>query len=125
MARRSKTMSDEVSELADLVKGYARQEMLDPLRNLGRYLGFGLAGMSLMTLGVFLLALSGLRALQTQTGDVFAGWRSALPYLIVLIVLAGVGALAASRIPRDHAGGAVGGESRSGPPADRTGGPQR
>ncbi len=125
MARGSKTMSDEAQELISLVKGYARQEMLDPLRNLGRYLGFGLAGMSLMTLGVFLLALSGLRALQTQTGDVFAGWRSAFPYLIVLIVLAGVGALAASRIPRDLTGKDPSGRGGHRSPADRTGGPKR
>ena len=28
-----------------------------------------------------------LRALQTQTGDAFADWRSFLPYLIVVILL--------------------------------------
>jgi hypothetical protein len=99
--RRSKPIPEVLQELWQLLKDYARQETLDPLRNLGRYLGFGLAGMALLTLGTFLLALSGLRALQTQTGDVFAGWRSAFPYLIVLVVLAGVAVLAASRIPRD------------------------
>lgn len=101
MLRRSKSTPEVLQELWQLLKGYARQETVDPLRNLGRYLGYGLGGMALLTLGVFLLALSGLRALQTQTGDVFAGWRSAFPYLIVLVVLMGVAALAARRIGRD------------------------
>ena len=46
--------------------------------------------------------MSALRALQTQTGEVFTGWRSALPYLIVLIAVGGVAALAASRIAKGN-----------------------
>lgn len=102
---RSKSFGDQFQELLDLVKRYAFQELVSPLRRLGRYLGFGLAGAAIMTLGIFLLALSALRALQTQTGDVFAGWRSAFPYLIVLVGLCLVALLAATRIPRDHARG--------------------
>lgn len=103
VARPAKSIPEVIQELWELLKAYARQETIDPLKNLGRYLGYGLGGMALLTLGVFMLALSGLRALQTQTGDVFAGWRSAFPYLIVLVVLAGLAVLAASRIPRDKA----------------------
>ena len=91
-----------MQELWELLKAYAQQETIDPLRGLGRYLGFGLGGAALLSLGVFFLAMSGLRLLQTKTGDVFTGWRSAFPYLIVLIVVGGLAALAASRISKGN-----------------------
>ncbi|HEY6532951.1 MAG TPA: phage holin family protein [Acidimicrobiales bacterium] len=104
MARSSKSVPDTVQELRDLLVAYGKQETIDPLRNLGRYLGFGLAGIALLTLGTFFLALSALRALQTMTGDVFADWRSFLPYVIVLLALSGVIALAVSRISTSSPG---------------------
>ena len=97
-----KSIPEVVQDLWELLKAYAQQETIDPLKGLGRYLGFGLGGASLLSLGVFFLALSALRALQTQTGDVFTGWRSALPYLIVLIVVGALAALAASRIGKGN-----------------------
>ena len=100
----SKSVPDTVSELWELLVAYARQETVDPLRNLGRFLGYGLGGIALVTLGVVFLGLSGLRALQTQTGDVFDGFWSWAPYLIVLVVLAGSIALAASRIGKGGLG---------------------
>lgn len=93
-----KSIPDVVQELWELLKAYAQQETIDPLKGLGRYLGFGIGGAALLSLGTFFLALSGLRVLQTKTGDTFTGWRSALPYLIVLIVVAAIAGLAASRI---------------------------
>lgn len=97
-----KSIPDVVQDLWELLKAYAQQETIDPLKGLGRYLGFGIGGAALLSLGVFFLAMSALRALQTQTGDVFTGWRSALPYLIVLIAVGAVAALAASRIPKGN-----------------------
>ena len=97
-----KSIPEVVQDLWELLKAYAQQETIDPLKGLGRYLGFGLGGAALLSLGVFFLALSALRALQTQTGDVFTGWRSALPYLIVLIVVGALAALAASRIGKGN-----------------------
>jgi len=44
--------------------------------------------------------LAALRALQTQTGTAFDGNLSWLPYLIVLVVAAGLAALAATRITK-------------------------
>lgn len=100
----SKSLSEIVQDLWDLLVAYARQETIDPLRNIGRYLAFGVGGMIVITLGVFLLGLSGLRALQTQTGDVFAGFWSWVPYLIVAIVFGGLVALAISRIGKGSVG---------------------
>ena len=44
-----------VLELKELVVSYVKQETLVPLRQLGRYVGFGVAGALLLGLGVVLL----------------------------------------------------------------------
>lgn len=102
MPKPPKSIPDVVQELWELLKAYAQQETIDPLRGLGRYLGYGLGGAALLSLGVFFLGMSALRVLQTKTGDAFTGWRSALPYLIVLVVIGAVAILAASRIPKGN-----------------------
>jgi len=101
-----------IRELKDLVVTYAKQEMVDPLKGMGKYLGFGLGGAVLLGTGIFFLAMALLRALQTQTGDTFEDWRSFFPYLIVvavLVVLALVFWKASSR-KRDTAKEAVTGQ---------------
>jgi hypothetical protein len=98
---KSKSIPEIFQELWELLRDYAKQETVDPLRNLGRYLAAGTGGALLLALGFFFLGLSGLRALQTQTGDTFDdGWMSALPYLIVLAVLGAIAGIAVSRIGR-------------------------
>ena len=82
-----------VLELRDLVVTYVKQETVVPLRQLGRYVGFGVAGALLLGLGVVLLGVGGLRALQTETGDTFTGDWSWAPYLIVFGALLIGGAL--------------------------------
>jgi hypothetical protein len=54
----------QVGELKELVVGYAKQETIDPLKTLGRYLGFGLAGSLMLGTGLVLLLLALLRGLQ-------------------------------------------------------------
>ncbi len=98
------SLPEIAQDLWDLLVAYARQETIDPLRNIGRYLAYGVGGMIVITLGVFMLGLSALRALQTQTGDVFSGFWSWVPYLIVAIVLGGLVALAISRIGKGGVG---------------------
>ena len=82
-----------VAEVVDLIKAYVRQELLGPLQGAGRWVSVGLAGSVALVVGVLLLLLSGLRALQTETGTAFAGSRSWIPYLIVVAALVGVVAL--------------------------------
>jgi hypothetical protein len=89
----------QLGEAINLVKEYARQETLQPLRGAGRWLAFGAAGSVLLGFGSVLLVLGLLRVLQTDTGDTFSGrWMSLLPYLIALVAAAAVIGLAVSRI---------------------------
>lgn len=99
-----KSLPTLVTELWDLVRAYAKQETLEPLKGIGRWVGFGLAGSLFLGLGLLLLALGGLRALQTETGDVFDGNWSWAPYLIVLAACGIVLALVARGMGKRKAG---------------------
>jgi hypothetical protein len=72
------------AELWDLVRAYVKQETVEPVKGLGRYAAFGIAGSLVLSVGLVLLALAGLRALQTETGDALDGNLSWTPYLITL-----------------------------------------
>jgi hypothetical protein len=75
-----KSLATHVTELYELVLAYARQETLDPVKSLGRFVGFGVAGALLLGLGVVIMLLGGLRALQTTTSTTFQGNWSWAPY---------------------------------------------
>jgi hypothetical protein len=94
----SKPVGDVAGELWELTKAYAKQETVDPLKGVGRYLAFGVAGSLTLGIGVILLLLAALRALQTETGTALQGNWSWVPYLVVLVVGAGLIGLAVSRI---------------------------
>jgi hypothetical protein len=95
-----KSMPTLAGELYDLVRAYAKQETLEPIKGLGRYAAFGVAGSLLIGIGVVLLAVSALRALQTETSDAFDGRWSFAPYLLTLVLcglVAGAAGAAATR----------------------------
>ena len=113
MARRDdpkssdKSLPGEAQDLFQLVVGYAKQETLDPIKNLGRFVGYGMAGALVGSLGAVLLLLGGLRLLQTETGSAFDGNLTWIPYLLVLTVSGAIagGALTArnrGQRGRDH-----------------------
>ena len=83
----------EVRELKDLVVAYAKQETVEPLTGLGRYVGYGLAGALLMGTGLGFLAIGLLRALQTNRAWLFHGNWSWVPYIIVVILLLAIAGL--------------------------------
>lgn len=76
--------AEALAELRDVVVAYFRQEAVDPLKRLAAWLGFGLLGGVFVSTGLVLLALGGLRALQTETGEHLTGSLSWTPYAIVL-----------------------------------------
>jgi hypothetical protein len=93
-----KSIPETLSELKDLTVSYAKQETIDPLKGLLRFIGAGVAGSLLLGTGLVLVALAGLRALQTETGDTFDDNFTWAPYLIVLFGTAVIIGLAVSRI---------------------------
>lgn len=98
--REQKSMPEAAADALALTRDYARQEMVDPLKGVGRYLRYGLAGVVFGSIGVILLMLAALRALQTQTGSTFQGNLSWIPYLIVLVATGACAGYAVSRISR-------------------------
>lgn len=87
---KQKSLPTLVSELKDLVVAYARQETVVPIKGLGRFVAFGVAGSSALAAGLLLLSLALLRVLQVETGRTFAGRLSWAPYLITLLACAAV-----------------------------------
>ena len=95
---------ENAQEAFDLVKAYAVQETADPLKGLGRYLKFGVPGAILIGLGLFFLALAGLRGLQQfdtfNGGADGTGWFVWAPYAIVFVVAVAILGLLGSRISK-------------------------
>lgn len=74
-----------LGDFYDLLKRYARQELLDPLRPIPRWIGFGLVGSLLLMIGSISLLIALLRVLQEETGSIFAGNLSWAPHAITLL----------------------------------------
>ncbi len=89
-------LPDDIRDLWKLTVTYARQETIDPLKGLARFVALGLAGSVVLSIGLVLVVLATLRALQTETGSTFKGSWSWAPYLLTLIIAAGAGAGALS-----------------------------
>ena len=107
MAQRPKTFGETIAELWELLKAYAKQETIDPLKGLGVYLAIGLGAALSTALGVGLLLLGLLRLLQAEShGWVDASGRSSVaPYLLLFLVSVLLIYLLARRIPKqfgDH-----------------------
>ena len=69
-----------------MLRAYAVQETVGPLRGLGRYLLFGLAGALAVSVSIVLAALALIRVLQSETTVFGANW-SFVPHLAGAAVL--------------------------------------
>lgn len=107
----SRHESASIGEVVDLVRDYARQETLGPLKGAGRWLALGAAGAVLLGLGSVFVLIGVLRLLQTETSAFDGGW-SWVPYLIVLVAAAIVAAIALSRVKKATLGKEPGHGSR-------------
>ncbi len=84
-------------ELKELAVNYTKQETIQPLKGLARFIALGAAGSFLLGIGVLFWVLAMLRALQTETGPHFTGDLSWVPYALTLVasvVVAGIAAYA-------------------------------
>lgn len=101
-----KGLGSQVGELRELVVAYFKQETVEPIKALGRFVAYGAVGSLLLSVGLVLATLAGLRALQDETGTTFTGNWSWAPYLIALVASAVVAVVAVRSIgaPRRRAG---------------------
>ena len=81
-----------------LTVDYLKQEVVDPLKGLGRFLYMGIAGSFFLAFGILLILLGVLRLLQTETGTALEGDWSWVPYAVVVVLGVAVIAVAALRI---------------------------
>lgn len=96
-----KTIKENLRDLWELLLSYARQEIRDPLRGLGRYIGWGLLGSMTVSLGIVLIGLAGLRLMQEEADTVFDGNWSFVPYFILFVYTVLVMYLAYLKISRE------------------------
>ncbi len=90
-------------DAARLVVDYVKQETLDPIKGLGRFVLFGIVGSVALAIGLVILAVALLRLLQGETGGAFDGNLSWLPYLICTVVVVGVAVASVAAVVRGGA----------------------
>ena len=84
-------------DVVRLAVAYAKQETVDPIKQLGRYLAFGASGAIFMGFGLVLMTLGVLRRIQTGTGTRFTRTTAWVPYTftataaVVVLALVAVG----------------------------------
>ena len=100
------------SETVQLIIDYVKQETLDPLKGLGRYVLFGVAGSVALAIGLVILSVAFLRLLQGETGTAFTGNLSWVPYLICAVVVVAVAAVAVWAVTRGQGQAARPGEEK-------------
>ncbi len=81
-----------------LTVDYLKQEVVEPLRGLGRFLYMGIAGSFFLAFGLLLILLGVLRLLQTETGTALSGDWSWVPYAVTVVLGIAVIGVAALRI---------------------------
>ncbi|HET6963798.1 MAG TPA: hypothetical protein VFH58_03435 [Acidimicrobiales bacterium] len=93
-----KGVGTHFNELLTLVLAYAKQETVVPIKNLGRYVAWGVAGAILFAVGGAMLTLTAVRVVQTETGNHLRGNLTWVPYIGGVIVAGAGGMWATLRI---------------------------
>ena len=97
-----KSTGDAVADIWQMVRAYAKQETVDPLKSIGRFLLWGIPGAIALGLGLLFATLAILRGLQTETGDHLTGSLDVVPYVVAFVVTALVAALSARAITKPN-----------------------
>ena len=85
-------------ELIDLTVAYAKQETVDPLKQLGRQVGLGVAGTAMASIGFILLVVGVVRVVEVEAR--LRGLWSFVPYVAALAVAGVVATVAVKQISR-------------------------
>lgn len=94
---RGATIRRDLDEIRGLVIRYVKEETVQPLKEMGRFIAYGVLGSVFVGFGAMMLLLAALRFLQEQF-RVLDGSLSWLPYLIVSVIGVGVMGLTLWRI---------------------------
>jgi hypothetical protein len=103
--QQDKGTGEVVGDLWQLVRDYAKQETIDPLKSIGRFLGLGLAGATLVAVGLVFGVLAILRVLQQETGDTFEGTWDFVPYIVAAVFCLAVIGLCVRSITKPNRAG--------------------
>lgn len=99
---RSGSTSENIADTIDMVKQYALQETVGPLRTAGRWIALGLVGAVLIGAATGFIALGVVRMMQVEWPGTFGGrWTRLVPYLCGLVVCILAAVLAVRRINKD------------------------
>ncbi len=90
-------------EALQLVIDYIKQETLTPLKGLGRFMLFGVAGSVALAIGLVILSVGLPPAAPGRDGINFTGNWSWVPYLICTVVVVVVAAIAVMAVTRGQA----------------------
>jgi TRAP-type C4-dicarboxylate transport system permease small subunit len=87
----------DLKDVRDLFVRYFKEQTLEPLKELGRFVAFGVAGSLFVAFGVVVGLIGVLRMLQ-DVFPVLDGSLSWIPYLVVVVLGVGVCLLVVQRI---------------------------
>jgi Putative Actinobacterial Holin-X, holin superfamily III len=93
-----KSIPQVMTELWEMLVSYAKQETVEPLKGLGRFIAFGAGAALLGGIGIIMITLAGLRGLQDHNDGHLSGNWTWVPYLVALVLLGVLIAIAVSRI---------------------------
>lgn len=96
-ARRLST-SDQVSDIVDSVKQYARQETIEPMKGAVRWVAVGTIAALSLGISMIFLTMAILRLSQDIAGTVFDGSWSFMHYFVTLFMVSILVAISFSRI---------------------------
>lgn len=91
------SLQRDLEEVRDLFIRYFKEQTVQPLKELGRFVAFGALGSIFVAFGV-VIGLLGLLRMFQWLFPVVDGSLSWIPYLIVVVLAVGVGALVVQRI---------------------------
>ena len=81
-----RSLPKDIGELWELVVAYFKQETVEPLKNLRRFVLLGVLGSFCLGIGLVVLVVAALRVMQTQTGAHLRQNLSWIPYAIMIVV---------------------------------------
>lgn len=101
--KEAKSTGEVVSELWSLVKDYGKQETIDPLKNLGRFVGFGSGAALCFGIAGTMVTLAIMRVMQVEGRRWLSGNWSWVAYLVALVVTSLTAVLALKQIKKGKA----------------------